>query len=181
MEALISKVEGDSTLMFLVAMAVVILLFIVLVVVVSAMRVKSYKDRFINAQIDNHAKQKQIDTLQERVEALNIQNAKDAQELAHFGQTKEKLEKSEKHLADVQNQRNELAKLQSQTQANLQNYKEMYTQLQEEHASMVKRYDEMQDDINKLRVNNARLLMKLETEAQFSSVLQQRKVKGDTK
>jgi len=175
MEALITKIQGDSTLMFAAAMVVVILLFIVLVVVISAMRVKSYKDRFINTQIDNHEKENTIVLLQKELGELKIKNAQDEQELQHFGQTKEKLVETEKHLLTVQTEFNELSKLQSQTQANLENYEEMHLQLQEEHSHVTKRYEELQDDINKLRVNNARLLMKLETEARFSSVLQHRK------
>ena len=72
MDELVSKIGSDSTFMFLAAMAVVILLVIVLVVVVSSMRIKTYKDRFVNTQIDNQEKEKLIFSLQEELQVLKI-------------------------------------------------------------------------------------------------------------
>ena len=70
MDELVTKIGSDSTLMFVGAMALVVLLFIVLVVVVSSMRVKTYKDRFINIQIDNQEKEKLIAELQKRITGI---------------------------------------------------------------------------------------------------------------
>ena len=40
--------------------------------------------------------------------------------------------------------------------------------LNEEHKALTQKFDAVQDENNKLHVNNARLLMKLETEARFT-------------
>ena len=171
MDELVTKIGSDSTLMFVGAMALVVLLFIVLVVVVSSMRVKTYKDRFINVQIDNQEKEKLILALQKELQVLKVQNAKNEQELGQFSQTKEKLSLIEEGLLVSQKEAHQLEKLQSQTKANLENREGMYEKLQSEHTALEERLEGLNEENSKLRVNNARLLMKLETEARFASQL----------
>jgi len=68
MEELIEKISGDPMLMLSAAVAVVVLLFVVLVVVVASMRIKLYKDRYVNVRIDNQEKEKQISVLEETLQ-----------------------------------------------------------------------------------------------------------------
>jgi len=174
MDELIAKVGSDSTLMFIGAISLVVLLFIVLVVVVSSMRVKSYKDRFVNVQIDNQEKEKLIAEHQKELQVLKIKNAQNEQELQQFSQTREKLNLTEESLKILQKEANELEKLQSQTKAKLENKENMYEKLQSEHTALGERFESLNEENSKLRVNNARLLMKLETEARFASQMNHR-------
>lgn len=160
----IAKLSSDPTWMFIGAMALVVLLFIVLVVVVSSMRVKSYKERFVNVQIDNEAKAKEISELQRELQALKIQNAKQSQELQQFAQIREDLLSTQTELEALRKRYHELEKLQSQTDAKLEHTEALYAKLQEEHRTFQERFDTISEENSKLRINNARLLMKLETE-----------------
>ncbi len=178
MDELISKVSDDSMLMFIGAMALVVLLFIVLVVVVSSMRVKTYKDRFINVQIDNQEKEKLIAQLQKELQVIKIKNAQNEQELQQFSHTKDKLCLTEETLLVSQKEANELEKLQSQTKAKLDNTESMYEKLSDEHKTFQERFDALNEDNSKLRINNARLLMKLETEARFASQMNHKNGEG---
>ncbi len=174
MDELIAKIGNDSTLMFTGAISLVVLLFIVLVVVVSSMRVKTYKERFLNVQIDNQEKEKLIAELQKELQVLKIKNAQNEQELQQFAQTKEKLGLTEEALQVSQKEANAFEKLQSQTKSKFEHTENMYEKLQSEHKSLQERLESLNEENSKLRVNNARLLMKLETEARFASQLNNR-------
>ncbi len=174
MDELIAKIGNDSTLMFTGAISLVVLLFIVLVVVVSSMRVKTYKERFLNVQIDNQEKEKLIAELQKELQVLKIKNAQNEQELQQFAQTREKLGLTEEALQVSQKEANAFEKLQSQTKAKFEHTENMYEKLQSEHKSLQERLESLNEENSKLRVNNARLLMKLETEARFASQLNNR-------
>ncbi len=174
MDELIAKIGNDSTLMFTGAISLVVLLFIVLVVVVSSMRVKTYKERFLNVQIDNQEKEKLIAELQKELQVLKIKNAQNEQELQQFAQTKEKLGLTEEALQVSQKEANAFEKLQSQTKEKFEHTENMYEKLQSEHKSLQERLESLNEENSKLRVNNARLLMKLETEARFASQLNNR-------
>ncbi len=174
MDELVTKIGSDSTLMFISAITVVILLFIVLVVVISSMRVKSYKDRFVNLQIDNQEKEKLISELQKELQVFKIKNAQNEQELQQFSQTKEKLLDIEAALTGFQKEHSELEKLQSQTQAKFENIENMYENLLTEHKNLQERFEQLTEENSKLRINNARLLMKVETEARFKSEMNRR-------
>jgi len=150
------------------AMALVVLLFIVLMVVITSMRVKAYKDRFINTQIDNHEKEAQIIELQSELQDLKIKEAQNAQELQLFAETKEKLKQTEEALAALQKSTNALEKLQGQTQSRFEHIQEKYDNLLEEHKLLQERFESLQEDNSKLHINNARLLMKLESEARIA-------------
>jgi len=168
MNELLCKIGEDSNYMLAAAMALVLLLFIVLMVVITSMRVKSYKDRFINTQVDNQEKEAQIIELQKELQALKITKAQNEQELQLFGQTKEKLTQTEESLTNLQKSSNELEKLQAQTQSKLEHVQDKYDNLLEEHKLLQERLESIQEDNSKLHINNARLLMKLETEARLT-------------
>ena len=168
MNDLLCKIGSDSNYMLAAAMALVLLLFIVLMVVITSMRVKTYKDRFINTQIDNHEKEAQIMELQSELQALKIKEAQNEQELQLFSETKEKLAHTEEGLSALQKSFNELEKLQGQTQSKFEHIEDKHDNLLEEHKLLQERLESLQEDNSKLHINNARLLMKLETEARLA-------------
>ena len=174
MNDLICKIGNDSTYMFAAAMALVVLLFIVLLVVITSMRVKAYKDRFINTQIDNKDKEMQIFDLQNELQNAKIVNAKNTQELQFFAQTREKLVLTEESFHTLQKSSNELEKLQGKTQAKLEHTEEKLESLIELHRLLQERFDSLHEDNSKLHINNARLLMKLESEARVITEIKNR-------
>lgn len=174
MNDLICKVNSDSTYMVIVAIAIVILLFVVLMVVISSMRIKGYKDRFINSEIDNQEKEALIVSLQKELQDLKIKNAQNEQELQQFAQTKEKLSDTESKLEQLQISGNALEKLQSETRTELDHTLNTLAKLTEEHRALAEKFEVLQEDNNKLHINNARLLTKLESEARFASEMEKR-------
>ena len=52
--------------------------------------------------------------------------------------------------------------LYTHTQAKLDNTKSLYESMMLEHQKLIEKYEELQESNNKLQVNNARLLRKLE-------------------
>ena len=180
MNDIICKINNDSSYMVIVAIAIVILLFVVLMVVISSMRIKSYKDRFINTEIDNQEKEALIVKLQSELQNLKIRNAQNEQELQQFAQTREKLSDTESKLEQLQTSNNALEKLQSETRSELDHTLNIFGKLTEEHKTLNGKFEALQEDNNKLHVNNARLLMKLESEARFASEMEKRST-GDDK
>ena len=168
MNDLLCKIGSDSNYMLAAAMALVLLLFIVLMVVITSMRVKTYKDRFINTQIDNHEKENQIMELQSELQALKIKEAQNEQELQLFSETKEKLAHTEEGLSTLQKSSNELEKLQGHTQSKFEHIEDKHDNLLEEHKLLQSRIESLQEDNSKLHINNARLLIKLETEVRLA-------------
>ncbi len=180
MDELLCKISDDSSFMVIVAIAIVILLFVVLMVVISSMRIKGYKDRFLNAQIDNQEKDALIVKLQEELKNIQIRNAKNEQELQLFAQTKEKLKETENKLEVVQTTSAALEKLQGETRSELDHTLNMLGKLTEEHKTIKEKFEAVQEDNNKMHVNNARLLMKLESETRFAAELAKKPKSGDT-
>lgn len=179
MEDIICKVGSDPNYTFIAAIALVILLFIVLLVVITSMRIKTYKDRFINTQIDNQEKEAQIADLQNELQALKITNAQNEQSLQSFAETRSKLAETEESLQKLQKAHNELEKLQGQTLSKLEHTTDKYDELHENHLSLQERFDTLQEENSKLHINNARLLMKLESEARMTKQAQSRSRAND--
>lgn len=179
MEDLLEKLGSEPILMISAAIGVVLILFVVLVVIVANMRIKTYKDRYINTRIDNVEKEKLIASLQKELQEVQIKNAQNEQELQQFAETKQRLLKTEEQLSITQKELASVQKLQAQTQAQLENIQSIYEALQKEYEAFKERFDVVNDENSKLRVNNARLLMKLETEERFRNQSQERKEKGN--
>jgi len=175
MSELIARVQSDPVLMISAAIGIVILLFVVLVVVVASMRVKTYKDRYVDVKIDNEAKETRIAALKEELKALEIKNAQNEQELQQFDDTKKRLAQTEETLEKTQKELSSLQKLQGQTQTQLEQLQQQHDALNDAHSALNSRMESLNEENSKLRVNNARLLMKLETEERFASQMQQRK------
>jgi DNA recombination protein RmuC len=174
MNELITKIQGDSTLMLMAIIAVVVLLVIVLTVVVSAMRVKTYKDRFWNVQVDNKEKAEYIVKIERELQEYKIKDAKNQQELAQFSETKTTLKATEENFKTLQKSANELEKVLSQTQAKLESAEGIYENLMQEHTTLKERFDAIMEENAKYRVNNARLLMKLESEGRQTQMMREK-------
>jgi len=179
MDELLCKINEDSAFMVMIAIATVILLFVVLMIVISSMRIKGYKDRFINIEIDNQEKDALITKLQNELKELQIKNAKNEQLLQLFAETKEKLEETEKRLELLQTTSAALEKLQGETRSELDHTLNMLGKLTEEHETINEKFESLQEDNNKMHVNNARLLIKLESETRFASELAKKFKNGD--
>ncbi|MBA1421064.1 MAG: DNA recombination protein RmuC [Epsilonproteobacteria bacterium] len=169
MNELITKIQGDSTMMLMAIIAVVVLLVIVLTIVVSAMRVKTYKDRWWNVTVDNKEKSEYISAIERELQAYKIKNASNAQELSQFADTKERLKTSQEEFYALQKNFNELEKELSQLRAKLESAQGMYETLSDAHKELQERNESLLEDNSRYRTNNARLLMKLESEERHAS------------
>ncbi|MCD6212220.1 MAG: hypothetical protein J7J02_04470 [Sulfurovum sp.] len=180
MQELLSEIQNNPTLMFISVIALVVLLIIALVVVVSSMRVKTYKDRFINVREDNNDKAERISSLEKELQEYKIKNASNTQELEQFSETKNVLNSTKESLTATQKEFNDLEKEQSQLITKLENLQAMYDNLLNEHKTLQDRTEHMQEENSKIRINNARLLVKLETGEMFASQLKQRSSKKNS-
>ncbi len=174
MNELITKIQGDPTLMLMAIIAVVVLLVIVLTVVVSAMRVKTYKDRFWNVQVDNKEKSEHITRIERELQEYKIKDAKNQQELAQFSETKTTLKSTQTNFELLQKNANELEKELSQTKAKLESAEGIYENHMHEHTTLKERFDAIMEENAKYRVNNARLLMKLESEERQAQIAREK-------
>jgi DNA recombination protein RmuC len=177
MNGLVEQIGDDPMLMVSIAIGVVLILFVVLVVVVANMRIRTYKDRYVNTRIDNVEKEKQISTLQKEMQEVKIRNAQNEQALQQFSETKKRLFRTEEILSETQKELGEIQKVLAQTKAQLENLQAIHAGLLKEHESFRERFEHLQEENSKLRVNNARLLMKLETEERFNAHHQRRSEK----
>ena len=180
MQDLLSEIQNDPTLMFISVIALVVLLIIALVVVVSSMRVKIYKDRFINVREDNNDKAERISSLEKELQEYKIKNASNEQELEQFSETKDVLNSTKESLSSTAKEFTELEKEQSQLTVKFDNIQAMYDNLLDEHKTLQERTEHLQEENSKLRISNARLLMKLETGEMFAAQLNQRSSKKDS-
>ena len=171
MNELITKILGDSTLILMAIIAVVVFLVIVLTIIVSAMRVKTHKDRFWNVQVDNKEKAEYITKLEKELQEYKIKDAKNQQELAHFSETRTTLRTTEENFATLQKNTNELEKELSQTKAKLESAEGIYENLMQEHTTLKERFDGIMEENAKYRINNARLLMKLESKGRQTQMM----------
>jgi chromosome segregation ATPase len=181
MQEIIEKISSDPLLMLSGAVGVVVVLFVVLVVIVANMRIKTYKDRYINTRIDNQEKENLISQLQQELKTLKTRNTQNEQGLQQFDDTKRRLNETEETLSLRQTELAESRRVQNLTQTKLDDLQSRYTALQEELDDTKARLEILHDENNKLRVNNSRLLMKLDTEERFAMQLQQRNEKGGQK
>jgi DNA repair exonuclease SbcCD ATPase subunit len=178
MNELIQKISSDPLLMLSAAVGVVVVLFVVLVVIIATMRIKTYKDRYVNTALDNKEKKERIDTLEYELQRYQMDNAQQAQLLSQFDETKKRLAQTTDTLAAVRKELADTQSLLARTKAQLESTESMHAALKEEHAELKERLGTLHDENNKLRVNNARLLMKLETGEQLAAHMEQRKRTG---
>lgn len=169
MQELLDKIQNDSVFMLFAIIAFVVFLIIVLVVIVSSMRVRTYKDRFWNSEVDNKEKRRYITELEDELQEYKLLNASNEQLLLQFDETKDTLVHTNKSFLALQGTFNALEKEFSQITAKLEGSQSLYEALMNEHKTLQEQYKSLQADNSKLNINNARLLMKLESEALHSS------------
>jgi chromosome segregation ATPase len=174
MNEVVEKLNSEPLLMLSSAIGIVLVLFVVLIVVIANMRIRTYKNRFVNTRMDNEAKEKMILELQKKVQTLQSLNERKSHELEQFDTVKLRLQETELAFKETQDTLAKIDKLQGQTQTKLENSEQIYTVLKEEYESLKERLEVLLEENNKLRVSNARLLIKLDTEERFASQLQQR-------
>ncbi|RRS29962.1 MAG: DNA recombinase [Epsilonproteobacteria bacterium (ex Lamellibrachia satsuma)] len=155
--------------MLIAGIAVVVLLVIVLIVVIFSTKVKSQSDTLWELKELLTEKETKIEMLEKELQAIQIKNASNEQELQQFFETKEQLNTTKELLLKSQNQYNTLEKEQSELKANFENIESLYTDLLAEHKSLQERHELLMEDNSKYRINNARLLTKLETESRHAA------------
>lgn len=163
MQDFLVTIENDSTLMLTVGVALAVLLIILLVTVVSAMRVKTYKETYWDTKVDNEEKTAYIAELEHALEASKRQNTADQQALEAFAETRETLKSTNETLHVLQEKHTALEKELAQTRTDLEHAREIHTALQEEHHLLKERHEVVVEENSRCRTNNARLLMKLES------------------
>jgi len=169
MQDLILRIQNDSTLMMIAGIALVVLLVIVLIVVVFSTKVKSLSDKLWDYKEVDKEKNLKIEMLEKELQAVQIRNAGNEQELQQFSQTKEELASKTEQMQILQAKHNTLEKAYSHIESKLESTEEAYEKLQEEHKNLQERHEELLEENSKHRINNARLLTKLETESRHAA------------
>lgn len=168
------KIENGYTLMLVGGVALAVLLIILLVILVSSMKVKTYKDSYWNTKVDNEEKTEYITALEQELQEYKVKNRNNEQALEEFGQTKETLNSTSETLSTLQEQYSALEKELAKIKTDLENAQAIHTALLEEHGTLKARYDHAVEDNSRYRTNNARLLMKLESEERQTSSKEER-------
>jgi len=169
MQGLFQTIQNDSTLMLIMGIAVVVLLVIVLVVVIFSTKAKSLSDRLAESHELEKMQHSKIEALEEELQSVKIINAGYEQELQHFHEAREELAFKTELIETLQNKNGVLEKEMSQTQTKLESLEKIYKNLIDDHKNLQGRFEHLQEENNKFQVNNARLLMKLETESRHAS------------
>ena len=169
MQELILKIQNDSTLMLIAGIALVVLLVIVLIVVIFSTKVKSQSDKLWDYKEQDKEKNAKIELLERELQAVKIKNASNEQELQQFTQTKEDLASKTEEVQSTQLKYNTLEKEHSHVSTMLGSTEGNYEKLHEEHKVLQERHEHLVEDNSKHRINNARLLTKLETETRHAS------------
>jgi len=169
MQDFILRIENDSTLMMIAGMALVVLLVIVLIVVIFSTKVKSQSDKLWDYKELDKTKSLKIEMLEKELQALQIRNAGNEQELQQFNQVKEELALKIEQMHALQAKHNTLEKAYSHIESKLESMEDAYAKLKEEHKTLQERHEELLEENSKHRINNARLLTKLETESRHAA------------
>ena len=169
MQELFLRIQNDSTLMIIAGIVLVVLLVIVLIVVVFSTKVKAQSDKLWDYREHHQEQNIKIEMLEKELQAVKIKNASNEQELQQFMQTKEELVSKIELIQSIQAAHNTLEKEHSHTETMLENIESAYEKLQEEHKILQERHEQLSEDNSKHRINNARLLTKLETETLHAS------------
>lgn len=169
MQELFLKIQNDSTLMLITGIALAVLLVIVLIVVIFSTRIRSQSDLLWDLRESVKEKDSKIEILEKELQAVQIINAGNTQELQQFSETKEQLNAVKERLLESQNHYNILEKEQSELKAKFENIESLYTNLLAEHKVLQERHELLVEENSKCRISNARLLTKLETESRHAA------------
>lgn len=166
-------IQGDPVLMFIASISFVVLLFIMLVVVVSAMRVKVYKNRFKNLLLTNKEQEEHISKIEKELQTYKIKDTQNKQALAQFDDTKSTLKTANESYLSLQSTHDANEKELAQNKAQLKQVEEKFQALEKEHKDLIERFDVIFEENTKYRTSNARLLTKLETEERYAQAMKQ--------
>lgn len=169
MQEIIQMVENDSVAMLFAIIAGVVLLIIFLVLLVSFLKVKSYKDKFWNLEIDNVEKEESIDTLRQDLQNYILLTTSQEEDLKDFERTKQKLTDTAQSLKALKSDFNALKKEFSKKSTQFNTLSTVYQDLEKEYRALEDNYQKLNSDNSKLNMNNARLLRKLENDSRGSS------------
>jgi len=169
MQELIRLAESDSMLMLIAGIAAVILLVIVLVVVVFSTKARTLGERLKESEALHRSRNSKIEALERELQETKMVNAAQQQELQHLAQIKEELAAKAADIETLREKNSVLEKRLGQTQTRFEDIETLYEKLTEEYRNLQARFEQLQEENNKFQVNNARLLMKLETESRHAS------------
>ncbi|MEA1879609.1 MAG: hypothetical protein U9N11_03075 [Campylobacterota bacterium] len=163
LQEIITMVENDATLMFIGAIAIAVLIFIVMLVVISAMRVKVYKDRFVQMQAIAKHRADSISLQEVEMHAVKTKNETQEKALVEFSQTKESL-----HDITITHQKLETEfyaqeKFLGTTQVSLEKEKSLHQQALDDFKKLNEHTEKLTEENTRFRTNNARLVLKLES------------------
>jgi hypothetical protein len=162
MQELIATIQNDSTLMLIVGVGIAIFLVIFLVLLVSAMRIKVYKDNYRRIHAENIAIAEQRATLEKELKVYKITDQKNKKELQKAAQTIVRLEEDTKGYIALQSTHAKTVKRLKETENKLEASYAKYKDLELQQADLQERHDGLMGENSKYRSNNARLLSKLE-------------------
>lgn len=168
MQEVIERFQGDSTLMLIAGIALVVLLVIVLVIVVSSLRVRMYRHRFKTRLFENEKQKNHIAKLEEELATFKTTN-KENKELIMT------LVEKEKNLLTLKSSHDALEHEFNETQSNWKNVSKSLEEKESAYALLAKEYhttkerlDTSTEENTKYRTTNGRLLLKLENGKQLA-------------
>ena len=162
MEEIISQIQNDSTLMLIVGVSTAVFLVIFLVIVVSAMRIKVFKDRYRRISAENLANIEALSNIERELKVYKITDQKNKREIAQDAKTIIRLEKDTKEYPALQVSAAKVDRALAQTKEELEDSYLKYAALQLELRNLQDRHETLTDENTKCRSNNSRLLTKLE-------------------
>jgi len=154
-------IDGFTFILFVIT-AIVLVLIILIVIVSSSMKIKLYKNKILNLDIENKEQHDKLIEMQNSINRLTKQNQTLASQMENFISTTAKLKETKDAFFKLQKEYQDLKVLQEETFINLTKTKEMYETLSKEHSALLKKMEVLQYVNNKLQLNNTNLLMKLE-------------------
>ena len=160
---LIAQIENDSTLMLIVGISIAIFLVIFLVVVISAMRIKVYKDTYRSIKVKNIDIEEELSRLEKELKVYKITDIKNKKELIEARQIIQRLEHNLKDYPALQISANQTNITLENTQLELEVSYEKYKLLEVQLRDLKQSHNALNEEQIKCRTNNARLLMKIES------------------
>jgi DNA recombination protein RmuC len=168
MSEILTQMQNDTTMMTIVSIAIAVLLIIVLVVVIFTSRAKSLSDKLYDLKQMDDEKAIRVSELEQGLQAYQIKNAAQEQELQQFFDTKAALNEVREAKSELAKRHNELEKQVSQIQAKLESSEKNYQSLDEAHKELQLKNEKLREENSKFHTSNARLLTKLESETRHT-------------
>jgi len=163
MNELIAQIQNDSTLMLIVGVSIAMFLVIFLVVVISAMRIKIYKDSYRSIKAKNIDIEEELSRLEKELKVYKITDAKNKKELMEARKIIQRLENDLNDYPALQKSANHTNITLKNTQSELEVSYSKYELLEAQLADLKQLHSTLTEEQVKCRTNNARLLVKLES------------------